>query len=119
MATYQIEKEFHFSAAHHLEGLPKTHPCSRQHGHNYVVIVRLESGTLDERGFVVDYNELGVLKQYIDAELDHRDLNEVLHFNPTAENIACYLYHYAKPIWPQLVAVSVKETPKTIATYHE
>jgi 6-pyruvoyltetrahydropterin/6-carboxytetrahydropterin synthase len=44
-------------------------------------------------------------------------LNDVLPYNPTAELIALYLYDYFKPDFPKLVAVSVKETPKTIARY--
>src|SRR5215468_9371730 len=37
MPYYTISKFFEFSAAHHLTGLPDDHPCSRVHGHNYVV----------------------------------------------------------------------------------
>jgi 6-pyruvoyl-tetrahydropterin synthase len=43
--TYTISKEFAFSAAHHLNGLPPSHPCSRVHGHNYVVRVVLRRET--------------------------------------------------------------------------
>ena len=114
---YTISKEFAFSAAHHLEGLPESHPCSRDHGHNYVVRVTLRSHTLNEVGFVVDYNELKALGRFLDETLDHRDLNEVLDFNPTAENLARYLYDWCRERWPEVTAVSVSETPKTWATY--
>lgn len=114
---YTISKEFAFSAAHHLDGLPDSHPCARPHGHNYVVRVTLQAGSLDDTGFVVDYNELRALGQYIDATFDHRDLNEVVDFNPTAENLARHLYDWARERWAEVVAVSVSETPKTWATY--
>ena len=38
---FKISKEFYFSAAHALFGLPDDHPCTRLHGHNYVVTVHL------------------------------------------------------------------------------
>lgn len=36
-----LSKEFHFSAAHRLEGLQEGHPCGRMHGHNYIIRVFL------------------------------------------------------------------------------
>lgn len=114
---YQIQKTFSFSASHVLMGLPDGHPCGRTHGHNYVVEVILESGDLDPVGFVVDYGELRVIKQYIDDVLDHRHLNEVLPVQPSAENIARHIYDRFKPVFPQLAEVRISETPKTWATY--
>lgn len=114
---YTISKDFAFSAAHRLEGLPPEHPCSREHGHNFIVRVTLRSYTLNDVGFVVDYNELKALGRFIDETLDHRHLNEVLDFNPTAENLARYLYDWCRERWPDVAAVSVSETPKTWATY--
>ena len=93
---YTISKMFAFSASHQLHGLPLEHPCSRLHGHNYEIIVELRADTLNNVGFVKDYRELDGLKIYIDDVLDHRDLNNVLHFNPTAENIARHLFEEFK-----------------------
>lgn len=115
---YTIQKEFAFSAAHHLEGLPPEHQCSRPHGHNYVVIVVLEAEALDDTGFVQDYGELSPVKQLIDSALDHQDLNVVLApMQTSAENIARWLYDHFKPQFPMLAAVKVSETPKTWAEY--
>ena len=80
--TFRICKDFEFSASHHLEGLPARHQCARLHGHNYVVRVQLEAPLLDEVGFVFDYGELRDFKAWIDATVDHRDLNEVLEKEP-------------------------------------
>lgn len=114
---YTISKSFSFDAAHQLHGLPKDHKCSRLHGHTYTVEVYLQAEALDKHGFVVDYNELGLLKKYIDERLDHRNLNEVINTATTAENIARHLYDLCKSWWPEVVAVTVSETPKTKATY--
>jgi queuosine biosynthesis protein QueD len=70
--TFTISKVFEFSAAHALVALPEDHPCSRFHGHNYVVEITLTNYNLDHRGFVRDYGELKVFKQWIDDTLDHR-----------------------------------------------
>ncbi|MDH6307200.1 6-pyruvoyltetrahydropterin/6-carboxytetrahydropterin synthase [Dysgonomonas sp. PFB1-18] len=114
---YKISKQFSFSASHILEGLPQEHPCSRLHGHNYVVTVHLRSEHLNEVGFIKDYRELDNVKRYIDEKLDHRHLNDVLPLNPTAENMAKYLYDVFKKDIPELYAVEVSETPKTSAIY--
>lgn len=136
---YKISKEFHFSASHQLTGLPESHPCSRIHGHNYVVTFHLKAENLDEIGMVQDYRELAPVKEFIDNQWDHRHLNDKLiighygnalsvdelkedtvglhYLNPTAENMAIYLYLRFKSRIPLLYAVSVKETPKTEARY--
>lgn len=114
---YKISKEFHFSASHLLNGLPDAHPCSRLHGHNYVATFHFQSKILNAAEFVIDYRELESVKRYIDEHLDHRHLNDVLTFNPTAENIACFLFEHIKRDFPQLYRVEVSETPKTKASY--
>ena len=114
---YTISKEFHFSASHQLVGLPAEHPCSRLHGHNYVVTVELKSETLNKVGFVKDYRELQEIKDFIDQKLDHRHLNDVFPFPTSAEHLARSLYDLFKINYPLLFAVSVSETPKTWARY--
>lgn len=114
---YKISKQFSFSASHILEGLPAEHPCSRLHGHNYVVTVHLRAEQLNSVGFVKDYRALSFVKDYIDNTLDHRHLNDIVPFNPTAELIAKYLYDVFKKDIPELYAVEVSETPKTSALY--
>lgn len=114
---YKISKQFAFSASHILEGLPENHPCSRLHGHNYIITLHLKSAALNAVGFVRDYRELDKIKKYIDDTLDHRHLNDILPFNPTAENMAKYLFDLFKADIPELYAVEVSETPKTTAIY--
>ena len=115
---YTIAKEFHCCSSHQLHGLPEEHPCSRLHGHNYVIIAELKSETLNKVGFVKDYRELDPIKKFVDEVMDHQHLNDVfpLH-NPTAENMAKIIFDFFKPQIPQLSAISVQETPKTTARY--
>lgn len=114
---YTISKEFTFSASHILAGLPKTHPCTRLHGHNYKVVATFQSYELNAIGFIIDYRDLYPIKDFIDQTLDHRHLNEIVDFNPTAENLARYLFEQFKPSFPQLVSIRVCETDKTSAEY--
>lgn len=117
---FRIGKEFQFSASHRLDGLPDGHQCGRLHGHNYVVEIELSAATgdLDAVGFVRDYGELSPFKKWLDEEVDHRHLNDVMsNHSPTAENLARWLYEHWIPQFPELSAVKVSETPKTWAEY--
>lgn len=114
---YRIWKHYRFSASHQLAGLPPDHQCSRLHGHNYLVEVELSSDTLDPTGFVVDFGELKPIKAYIDEKWDHRHLNDVLPFNPTAEAMAHHLYGLVGNLFPQVSAVRVQETETSWAEY--
>jgi len=115
---FTITKEYHFSASHQLKHLPSDHPCARLHGHNYVVEIILQSFALNADGFVRDYRELDILKNYIDTTFDHRHLNDILgDDNVTAEKIAQHFYDWSKSKWPEVTAARVRETPKTMAEY--
>src|SRR5699024_9162453 len=121
MYKYEISKEFHFSASHQLHHLPEGHQCARLHGHNYEIKIVLGKNELNDDGFVRDYGELKPLKEYIDNELDHRHLNDVMPMKTTAENIAKFIYNkcrYELGI-NETIEVAVSETPKTWARYRE
>lgn len=120
---YTISKTFLFSASHSLSGLPGNHPCRHLHGHNYVVIVEIQAETLDGPGFVVDYRALDPVKMYFDNVCDHKHLNDVFDFNPTAENLAKHFFERLSDLCPtlrsdiRLKSITVKETDKTAARY--
>jgi 6-pyruvoyltetrahydropterin/6-carboxytetrahydropterin synthase len=125
---YSISKEFTFSASHQLKGLPDDHPCSRLHGHNYIVDVVISASRLDEVGFVYDYRKLDQFKHYLDRNVDHRHLNDVFTLNPTAELLAVTFWNEIKygeigflleQIYDQnyKLLIGVSETPKTWAHY--
>lgn len=119
--TYRISKDFHLSYSHQLGGLPDGHPCGRLHGHNAVVRVTLEAADhrLRAPAFVLDYGDLKPLGNFLDRVLDHQHLNDIVDWEPTAENLARYLYDWCNemhPEWP-VVEVAWSETPKTWASY--
>lgn len=118
---FSISKEFHFSASHQLSGLPADHQCARLHGHNYIVKIGIQAPDLNDVGFILDYADLAPIKAFIDDTLDHRHLNDVLDFNPTAEHMALWFHGVTcealdLPTDSQ-VTISISETPKTWATY--
>jgi 6-pyruvoyltetrahydropterin/6-carboxytetrahydropterin synthase len=118
--TFTIAKRFSFAAAHHLGGLPAGHRCARVHGHTYSVEVQMAADQLDGAGFVADYSELDRLGDYLDAELDHRDLNDVLSVPPSCENIARCLHDWCRDNLKHghlVTAVRVSESPATWAEY--
>jgi 6-pyruvoyltetrahydropterin/6-carboxytetrahydropterin synthase len=111
--TTTITKLYHFEAGHYLPKVPKGHKCERQHGHNYVlqIKVRLPDGVVQENGFVVDFWDLDAIVNPIVAVVDHRNLNDIPGLeNPTAELIA--LWFLNQLISHDVVAVRVYETPE-------
>ena len=75
-----------FSAAHHLPHYDG--PCHNLHGHTWKVVFVLQ-GPVQTNGMVHDFK---VLKKLLDDQLpDHQYLNDLLD-NPTAENLAPYLF---------------------------
>lgn len=81
---YYVCKRLEISSAHALS-LSYGSKCEDLHGHNWIVKVYCKSETLNADGMVTDFTHI---KRDISGMLDHKNLNEVLPFNPTAENIA-------------------------------
>ncbi|MBQ6243088.1 MAG: 6-carboxytetrahydropterin synthase QueD [Bacteroidales bacterium] len=106
---YYVSKKIRIAASHHLVVDYPT-KCARQHGHNYEIEVFCKAETLDANGMVVDFK---TIKERVVDRLDHADLNEVLPFNPTAENLARWICDQI----PGCYKVTVKETSDNTATY--
>jgi len=115
---FELKQHFQIESARFLPKLEKTHPCSRMHGHSFKIILTLV-GPLDPAvGWVIDYNEIQAKMKPILDLIDHRVLNEVPGLeNPTSELLAKWLYDKARVVLPQLVRVTVAETPATECTY--
>lgn len=116
---HTVSKDFSFEAAHQLnpELLGATHKCCRPHGHSYKVRVYCSAKQRDARGFVIDYAEISAAVKPLIARLDHQNLNDVLPFHTTAENIAEWLFNNLIGPLPLLTRVDVFETRKTCCTY--
>ncbi|WP_028649029.1 6-carboxytetrahydropterin synthase [Nocardiopsis sp. CNT312] len=120
--TFTIGKTFTFEAGHRLPSLPPDHKCSRQHGHSYQVEVILNAPALTGPGFVADFGDLAPFKTFLDTELDHHNLHEILPVEPTSENLARFLagwfIHHLEPQIPgRLVAIRVRETARSWARF--
>src|SRR5690554_5347440 len=115
--------------------------CRFLHGHNYRITFTISAEELDQYGRVLDFSVIkSQLCQWLEENFDHkfliwsedellpqlsviaRDSLMVIPFNPTAENIACYLVEVVAPqqlegTAARLIACRVEETRKCSATY--
>jgi 6-pyruvoyltetrahydropterin/6-carboxytetrahydropterin synthase len=113
-----------FAAAHSLRDYPGN--CSRLHGHNWGVEVKVQSEVLDETGIAIDFREIKNQTKEVANRLDHFYLNDIKPFdeiNPTAENIAKYFFDELKKLINTDVVsvkeVTIWETPRSAVTYSE
>ena len=121
---YELTIETDFSSAHNLRGYEGA--CERLHGHNWKVEVCIEAEKLDSIEMALDFKVLKQKTNHIIETLDHRYLNDVPPFhklNPTAENIARFIYQELSKVLNdgniRVKKVRVWESEKTAAAYHE
>ena len=93
----RLVKSFGFEAAHWLPSFPDDHKCRRMHGHSFRVDVVVEGEVPMERGYLIDYGEIGAALEPLRQQLDHRCLNEVEGLeNPTSEMLSKWIWdHHA------------------------
>jgi 6-pyruvoyltetrahydropterin/6-carboxytetrahydropterin synthase len=124
---YEVTVEAGFSSGHYLRNYHGK--CENPHGHNYKVRVTLAGTGLDATGLLLDFKLLkNVLRPVIDR-IDHQMLNDLEPFvtlNPSAENIAKYLYDLTNDQLHGMTEGRVRvkdctiwETDTTTATYYE
>ena len=106
---YFVKKRMEIAGAHRLN-LNYESKCANLHGHNWIVTVWCKSKTLDANGMVIDFTNI---KREVQDKLDHKFLNDVVPFNPTAENIAKWVCEQI----PHCYRVSVQESEGNVATY--
>lgn len=114
----KISQAFNFEAAHLLPNVAPGHRCRQLHGHSYRVELRLEGPVDPVTGFVADFFAIEAAFKPLRAQLDHHYLNDIEGLeNPTAENIAIWIWQRMKGALPQLASVKVFETPDCWAEY--
>lgn len=106
---YYVKKRFEVSASHSLK-LPYPSKCQAMHGHNWIITVYCKSPTLNKFGMVLDFSKI---KSDISDVMDHKNLNEIFNFNPTAENIARWIHGRIIHCY----RVDVQESENNVATY--
>ncbi|HEB94718.1 MAG TPA: 6-carboxytetrahydropterin synthase QueD [Gammaproteobacteria bacterium] len=123
-STYSLNVVSDFASAHTLRDYPGA--CSRMHGHNWKVETEVEASQLDEVGMAVDFRVIRQAVKKLTDRLDHYYLNEIPPFdeiNPTAENIAAYLYRGLSEILNdgriRVRAITLWETERACVRYSE
>lgn len=108
---YTVRKRLEISASHSLN-LSYGSKCENLHGHNWVVFIWCRSEHLNQDGMVVDFSHI---KEMVHNKLDHQNLNDILPFNTTAENMAKWICEQV----PQCFKVMVQESENNIAWYEK
>lgn len=120
MYTLRVEGEF--SSSHQLRGYEGK--CENLHGHNWRVEMYVKGEKLNKIGLLIDFKVLRNILDEILKKLDHTFINEVKPFdviNPSAENIAKYIFDEAEKALSneeaEIYKIAVFETQKSMAVY--
>lgn len=106
---FYIKKRLEISASHKLN-LSYESKCQNLHGHNWIIYVYCKGEELNQDGMLMDFTHI---KKQIHERLDHQNLNNVLDFNPTAENMAKWIVDTL----PLCYKATVIESENNEATY--
>ena len=130
---FSVTKEIHFCYGHRL--MNYAGKCRYFHGHNGKLEVQLSAEKLDDQGMVRDFTEIKqVLQTWVDQELDHRMILNAqdplcatletagepivrMDTNPTAENIAVWIWAHLEGKLPGLHEVRLWEIDNASVIY--
>ncbi len=112
--SWELVVKEKFSSAHFLEHYKGK--CEKMHGHTFEVEVYFRVMELNKSGIGIDFTEL---KNYLkDLLPDHKVLNEIFDFSPSAENLSRYFYYKIKEKYP-VSKVMVWESDNAGSLYFE
>jgi 6-pyruvoyltetrahydropterin/6-carboxytetrahydropterin synthase len=112
--SWELVVKEKFSSAHFLEHYRGK--CEKMHGHTFEVEAYFRVKELKKSGIGIDFTEL---KTYLrDLLPDHKVLNEIFDFSPSAENLSRYFYYKIKEKYP-VSKVMVWESDNAGAVYSE
>lgn len=106
---FYVSKRLEIAGSHRLS-LSYKSKCENLHGHNWIITVFCKAPKLNADGMVCDFKHI---KEKIHSKLDHCNFNELLPFNPTAENIAKWVTEQI----PECYKARVQESEGNIAVY--
>ncbi|MDR3256102.1 MAG: 6-carboxytetrahydropterin synthase QueD [Endomicrobium sp.] len=103
---YKLSVTKSFASAHCLKEYKGR--CENLHGHNWKVRAAFYGTKLDDIGMLIDFTEIKEHLNKLIVYLDHKFLNEISPFdkiNPTAENIASFIFEQLKQIETKIAKV--------------
>ncbi|MDR1485355.1 MAG: 6-carboxytetrahydropterin synthase [Planctomycetaceae bacterium] len=130
---FTVTRDFSFCYGHRL--LDYDGKCSRLHGHNARVQIKLCGLELGDGGMLWDFNGIkGTIGMWLDDNFDHRvilckddplaelllRINEPVYLlpdNPTAENLAKIIFRQCEKLNLPVVSVKFWETEKCCAEF--
>lgn len=80
------------------------------HNHNWAVVAEVSSEALDDAGIIMDFCRLEEMIDEIVGEFDNVRLERIGYFrrnNPSAENVARYVYEKLEPQLPDDVKLAL------------
>jgi len=93
--TFEVGVEARFTASHHLVG--DFGPASLPHAHDYRVQISVHGDGLRDDGTLVDISRLHQAVADVIADVDGRNLNDLVQLNPTAEVMARFFFDRVAP----------------------
>ena len=133
MPVVYLSRRLRFSAAHRLwrEDLSPSEnkklygPCTNEfgHGHNYELEVTLRGEVDPKTDMIINLTELhDIVHEQVIVPMDHRHLNHdvpiLKGINPTAENLAVFIWHRIKPALGDLLfEVKLRETENNYSVF--